>query len=123
MRIVNAETWLIGRLTDTVGVPVKSLVDAKTRYVRVFRSGGAKHSRVTDTATLTIDVYGKDWLDAAELAGKTAGIVEDSTGATRDGTVCVLVEHSGGPARMPDPETGRACYRLTYHITFRNKES
>lgn len=83
--------------------------------VRLSVVDGYRKSIVLDVATLAVEVWAADSVDAAELAGNIAGAFAAWEGATVGATVIYKAE-PGRPRRYPDPETGTPRYLLTVTI-------
>lgn len=91
-----------------------------SRFVRIIRTGGPASSFLVDNAQITLEAWDDDedaaillaqkcraWIWAAERAGELNGIP------------FYALQEFGGPARLPDPDTGQYRYTLTVAIELR----
>lgn len=88
------------------------------QFVRVLRTGGARHTIVSDAAQLTIECWAQRPDLAEALAQKIRALVNAMP--TRSTWVPVyLVEEASGPAELPDPISNQARYTWTVLVHFR----
>lgn len=87
---------------------VVSKVPAKnrpTRLVLVRRLGGPRANLVTDNATIGVECFDDDMVEALHLAQLCRALLIAATGAVLDGVTIGRVGDVGGPAELPDPVT------------------
>jgi hypothetical protein len=76
-----------------------------SQWLRVLRTGGVRHTYVSDAAQLTIEAWADTPADAADLAQLARAHLNAIVGAD-----AYLVEELGGPADLPDPESQQHRY-------------
>lgn len=122
-----AETAVIAELSarltaagDTARVVGTTPDKRPDRYVRVIRTGGPASSFFMDNAQMTIEAWDVDEVAAEELAQLCRAFI---WAASRAGDLNGIPFHSlqefGGPARLPDPQTGQYRYTQTVAIELR----
>ena len=120
------ETMLIGWLPAElasfgyVNVQASTLVPnpRPDRWVRVVRTGGPA-DLVIDRAQITFEAWGTTTAAASDLAGIVRVVIRSLRGRTLDGHPIYRVAEFGGPALLPDPDTGQARYSWTVQIPVR----
>lgn len=83
------------------------------RFVRVLRTGGVRHTLVTDGAQLTIECWA-DRADHAETDAQTVRALINVMPYRATDTIVYLVEELSGPADLPDPLSNQA--RQTWSV-------
>lgn len=73
------------------------------RLVVARRLGGTSSNLVTDAATIGVECYDGDEVDALELAQLCRALLHAMTGQVVDGVPIGRVVDAGGPAELPDP--------------------
>lgn len=123
----DAEKCVIGELAerleaaaDTARVVGTTPDPRPSRFVRVIRTGGPASAFYMDNAQVTIEA----WDDDEEAAGDLAQLCRAWIwAAARAGDIQGVAFHSiqefGGPARLPDPQTGQYRYTWTCSIELR----
>lgn len=90
------------------------------RYVRVIRTGGPASAFWMDNAQITIEAWDVDEDAAIDLAQWCrAWIWAASRAGELNGVPFHNLQEFGGPARLPDPQTGQYRYTLTVAIELR----
>lgn len=88
------------------------------RFVKVTRTGGGRRSLAQEDAQVTIQCWGVDSVDASELAIVCRGLMwaMDISGPE---VVAHVPTEVGGPAFLPDPDTGLPRYQFTVIVRLR----
>lgn len=87
------------------------------RFVRVVSAGGSQRDLVTDEATLVVDAFAVDEVDARDLAAYCVAVLQRAGWVGRLGdVVCYGVDVGGIPANLPHPDVPDR-YRYTVTAT------
>lgn len=90
------------------------------RFVRVIRTGGPASSFLMDRAQVTVEAWDDDEVAAGKLAQLCrAWIWAAARAGDLQGIAFHYLEEFGGPARLPDPQTGQYRYTWTCSIELR----
>lgn len=113
--------WLRAELVARgTNVPVSTRVPTSrpAQFVRILRTGGARHSLVTDAAQITVESWATSEPAAASLAQLVRALLGSAPGRVAAVVVYRVTEFSG-PANSPDPETETPRYVQTFEIHLR----
>lgn len=110
------QTFLNALVTPT---PVVTLVPAvrPTRFVRVWRTGGAAENRVLERAQLTVQGWDADKADAFTLTSRCRNAFLNNYTQMR---LVRGVNEVGGLYFDPDPDTGIPRYTFTVEMMVRS---
>lgn len=117
----DAATELVPWLrTQLDPIPVHSTVPAvrPERFVRLYRAGGVTRDVVTDAALIAVECWGDSDEDAHTIARDVRSWLLALRGPLGD-TVVQRTADAGGPASVPDPDTGQARVQMTFEVTLR----
>lgn len=89
------------------------------RFVTVLRTGGPRLNLVVDGAQITVDSWGKNDEDAADLAQLNRALINAMRGTTVAGHAIYRIDEVGGPANLPDPVSNQSRYRQTFIVAIR----
>jgi hypothetical protein len=101
-------------------VPVATAVPA-TRppsFVRLMRTGGARHTLVSDAAQITVECFAVKESAAANLAAICRALIHSTPGQV-PAVMVYRVEELGGPQNLPDPSTTQYRYTQTFEVHLR----
>jgi hypothetical protein len=113
--------WLAAALAAKgVTVPVVTSVPSKrpAMFVRLMRTGGARHSVVTDAALITVESFAARESAASSLAQMCRAVLNAAPGNVAAVTV-YKVREIGGPQNLPDPVTTQYRYTQTFEVHLR----
>jgi len=87
-------------------------------FVRVWRTGGPKSTKVTDAAQLSIESWAPDVDVAIANASTVRGYLNDLPGRTLAGVPIYRVDELAGPGELPDPlsATRRVTWTVSVHV-------
>lgn len=117
MAFADVEAMVVMFLATKLGVPVRTRVPnpLPSRFVRVWRSGGAAQHRALDVAQVTVTAWGTDSVDASELAREAqALLLNDHSNMT----LVRSATETGGLYYDPDT-TGADRYTFTVELRVR----
>lgn len=90
-----------------------------SRFVTVRRTGGPRHTLVTDAAQLTIEAWGTDEDDAQALSEKARAAVKAMAGTVQSTVQVYFVNEFNGPANDPDPISSQSRFVQTVQVSMR----
>ena len=105
-------------------VPVHATIpDARpAKFVHIVRTGGVQRDTVSDAALLVVDCWAQTDAETQILAALVRKHLQGLRGEV-GGTVVQRTAEAGGPAPVPDPETGTPRAWLTYEVVTRGDGS
>lgn len=116
----DVEDLLCNVLPDMLGTSVGTKVPTERgRFVRVERTGGPRHTRVSDNATVLVESWADDEYQAALLAATVRLAVAELAGKNVGGVWVYHTDEESGPANLPDPRSAQARYTQTFSIHLR----
>jgi len=91
-------------------------------FLRVLRTGGPAHTRITDSPQVTVEAYHSRESGAIQLLGRARRWLADLPGTELSGWAVKSVDELGGPANLPDPNTTLFRYTFTAVVQIRGKQ-
>lgn len=118
MRFPDVDAMVLAFLEDRVTQPIHTTVpeDRPATFVRAWRNGGAAINRVLETATVTVDAWAPDSVEAHDLASDLRHLFLNEYNAM---PLVRRVDEISGPYSIPDPESGSPRYRFSVSLTVR----
>lgn len=121
IKFPDGEAFLVGLLKTRVApVKVATRVPAghtpSTKFVRVSRTGGPSRDIVTDGGTYLLECYAATDGDAYDLCAEVRAIV---LAAARLSDRVRRAVDGGGPAFLPDPDSGQPKYQFLVQLDMR----
>jgi hypothetical protein len=116
--------WLTERFGDLdEGAPVEPRVPnpRPDRFVHIIRTGGPMKNLVQDWPQLTVECWGLEDEEAADLASLASALLQQAQGAVYDGVAIGKVDELGGPALLPDPLSNKPRYTFTMQMAMRGQ--
>lgn len=109
----DVEQALIELLTSALDVPVSTRKSHSPRFIRLFRTGGSRVSRISERAQITVEAYAQTESAASGLLQQARSVIADLAGRRVQGRGFKEITELGGPANLPDP-TSPEHHRYTY---------
>jgi hypothetical protein len=103
----------------TTPVMQKVPTSRPSRFVTVIRTGGPRLNLVVDGAQITVDSWGRNDEEAADLAQLSRAHVNAMRGTAVAGHAVYQVTEVGGPADLPDPASNQSRYRQSFIVAIR----
>lgn len=121
IKFPDGELFLVGLLkTRITPVKVATQVPAthtpSTKFVRVSRTGGPSVDLITDGGTYLVECYAATDGDAYDLCATVRAIV---LAAARLSDRVRRAVDGGGPAFLPDPDSGQPKYQFLVQLDMR----
>jgi hypothetical protein len=88
------------------------------RFVHVLRTGGVRHTVVTDAAQLTLECWA-DRPDHAEALAQTVRALVNAMSTRSTWATVYLVEEASGPAELPDLISNQSRYTWSVLVHLR----
>lgn len=117
----DAEAWLCAYL-NSHGIEAATLTPPTglTRWVRVRRVGGSLPAPGIDAALMALDISDLTGPKATALTSQVGTVLAAAPGKELLPGTCVGIKHLSGPVSLPDPDTAKPSYRMTYEIKLRS---
>lgn len=121
IRFPDGEAFLVGLLKPRIApVKVATRVPAShkptDKFVRVSRTGGASRDLVTDGGVYLIECYAASDGDAYDLCSSVRAV---ALAAARLSELIRKATDGGGPAYLPDPDSGQPKYQCLVQLDMR----
>lgn len=113
-------SWLTERLADDALTVASRVPNPRpVRLLVVRRVGGPRRDLVTDEATLTIEAWAGDELDAHDLLQAARAELHALSGRKHDDVTVYRISEFAGPAALPDPGSKEPRYTMTVSVAAR----
>jgi hypothetical protein len=114
---LNAQTGI-----DTGRSVPHDRTDSST-FLRLQRTGGPRHTLVSDAATVIVESWAPTPEEAHDLAQEVRALVNALQGQIVDDVPVYLVNEVSGPADLPDPLSNQSRYTQTFEVHVRGTVS
>ena len=116
---LSTELALLGFTSAVYNVVPDADQGRPDRFVLVRRTGGARRSKVTEDAQVTVEGWGDTAVEAHDLLQAARAVLHAARGTAVDGVPIYRVAELAGPAFLPDPDSRQARYTATFLIHVR----
>lgn len=108
-------------IDDDTLVTNKVPADRPASFVKVFRTGGARQTMVSDFPEVTVESWAPTDTEAHDRAQLARAYVHAMRGTSPAGVPVYKVTESGGPVNLPDPDSKSQRYTFTAQISMRGQ--
>lgn len=105
-------------LTDRLDRPAGTLVPEQRpdEFFRVLRTGGPRHTIVSDAAQVTVESWAATEAAAHDMAQLARAVLHTLPGTVVDGVPVYRVDEISGPGNLPDPLSNHPRYSQTFAV-------